>query len=76
MSLHSVRKKYVILLTYCIVSVRPTPELVDVVKKVYQERNLDAKFLIPVISGFNKVCLTIFFSNKQQFDHYLANADD
>ncbi|KAI9289976.1 Symplekin tight junction protein C terminal-domain-containing protein [Umbelopsis sp. AD052] len=35
-------------------TVRPTPELVDVVKKVYQERNLDAKFLIPVISGFNK----------------------
>jgi hypothetical protein len=60
MSLYSVRKKYVTMLTCCLVSVRPTPELVDVVKKVYQERNLDAKFLIPVISGFNKVCLTIF----------------
>ncbi|KAM3578171.1 hypothetical protein VKS41_009406 [Umbelopsis sp. WA50703] len=35
-------------------TVRPSSELVEVVKKVYQERNLDAKFLIPVISGFTK----------------------
>ncbi|KAI9323853.1 Symplekin tight junction protein C terminal-domain-containing protein [Dichotomocladium elegans] len=35
-------------------TVRPTPELVSAVKQVYQERNLDAKFLIPLVSGLSK----------------------
>ncbi|KAI8144483.1 Symplekin tight junction protein C terminal-domain-containing protein [Fennellomyces sp. T-0311] len=35
-------------------TVRPTPELVSAVKSVYQERNLDAKFLIPIVSGLGK----------------------
>ncbi|KAI8393729.1 Symplekin tight junction protein C terminal-domain-containing protein [Radiomyces spectabilis] len=35
-------------------TVRPTPELVSAVKSVYQERRLDAKFLIPIISGLSK----------------------
>ncbi|KAG0189235.1 hypothetical protein DFQ28_003699 [Apophysomyces sp. BC1034] len=35
-------------------TVRPTPELVAAVRGIYQERNLDAKFLIPIISGLTK----------------------
>ncbi|KAI9495403.1 Symplekin tight junction protein C terminal-domain-containing protein [Zychaea mexicana] len=42
-----------ILVTLCD-TVRPTPELVAAVKSVYQERNLDAKFLIPIVSGLSK----------------------
>ncbi|KAG2226315.1 hypothetical protein INT45_005987, partial [Circinella minor] len=42
-----------ILVTLCD-TVRPTPELVSAVKSVYQERNLDAKFLIPIVSGLGK----------------------
>ncbi|KAL1924913.1 uncharacterized protein VTP21DRAFT_4567 [Calcarisporiella thermophila] len=34
--------------------VRPSPQLVAVVRDTYLQRELDAKFLIPVISGFEK----------------------
>lgn len=34
---------------------RPSPELVKLVKTIYTERNLDAKFLLPVFSGFTRV---------------------
>ncbi|RUS32143.1 Symplekin tight junction protein C terminal-domain-containing protein, partial [Jimgerdemannia flammicorona] len=36
------------------VAVRPSPELVKTVKAVFVERDLDAKFLIPIISGLTK----------------------
>ena len=45
--------------------VRPTPELVSAVKSVYQERNLDAKFLIPIVSGLGKV-----IKNQSLLDNY------
>lgn len=35
--------------------VRPTPELVEAVKSVHKERNLDAKFIVPIVSGLTKV---------------------
>ncbi|KAI9012661.1 Symplekin tight junction protein C terminal-domain-containing protein [Phycomyces nitens] len=35
-------------------TVRPSPELVNAVMEIYRERQLDAKFLIPIISGLRK----------------------
>ncbi|KAF7726961.1 hypothetical protein EC973_008156 [Apophysomyces ossiformis] len=35
-------------------TVRPTTELVAAVREIYQKRSLDAKFLIPIISGLTK----------------------
>ncbi|KAI7872696.1 Symplekin tight junction protein C terminal-domain-containing protein [Spinellus fusiger] len=35
-------------------TVRPTSELVNAVMDIYHERQLDAKFLIPIISGLRK----------------------
>ncbi|KAJ8651678.1 hypothetical protein O0I10_012746 [Lichtheimia ornata] len=42
-----------ILVTLCD-TVQPSIELVSAVKSAYQERNLDAKFLIPIVSGLSK----------------------
>ncbi|KAI8055522.1 Symplekin tight junction protein C terminal-domain-containing protein [Syncephalis plumigaleata] len=35
--------------------VAPSPRLVQTVKKVYKERELDARFLIPIVSGLDKM---------------------
>lgn len=36
---------------------RPTPPLVALVKELISERELDARFLIPIIAEMDKVCL-------------------
>ena len=35
---------------------RPTPSLVSLVKGLMSERDLDARFLIPIIAEMDKVC--------------------
>ncbi|RKP26980.1 Symplekin tight junction protein C terminal-domain-containing protein [Syncephalis pseudoplumigaleata] len=44
-----------LLLARCVDQVAPSPRLVRTVRKVYSERELDARFLIPIISGLDKM---------------------
>lgn len=49
-----------ILVTLCD-TVQPSPELVSAVKSAYQERNLDAKFLIPIVSALARMIYGIVY---------------
>ena len=40
---------------------RPSAQLVALVKALINERNLDARFLIPIIAEMDKVCKIVFF---------------
>lgn len=40
---------------------RPTPQVVSLVKSLIAERDLDARFLIPIIAEMDKVRLAIYW---------------
>lgn len=42
---------------------RPSPTIVSLVKGLIGERELDARFLIPIIAEMDKVCLCLTFEN-------------
>jgi symplekin len=43
---------------------RPNANLVALVKELISERNLDARFLMPIIGEMDKVCNRILFSAR------------
>lgn len=45
------------ILTIFTESGRPSPTIVSLVKSLISERDLDARFLIPIIAEMDKVCL-------------------
>lgn len=42
---------------------RPSPTIVSLVKGLIGERELDARFLIPIIAEMDKVCLCLTFES-------------
>ena len=42
----------------------PSPELVEIVKVLYQERVADVRFIIPVLSGLQKVYMKFLYKGN------------